>query len=167
MGLRTRSTPLVRLDPKRLRWPILSMLTIGMGAIFAGVTGRLGIFDSLLPGARGIAIGGGALLMASIGGVLLSNVYHRWSVLVGSSAGLQVIYPLGLHRLLATSRLEGRLSSAQLTVRSLGHRGAKGGSLEFVVLADEGQLRFTTSGALIPGFETAFEEWVSERTQIG
>jgi hypothetical protein len=108
----------------------------------------------------------GALLGLGMVALLTSHLAFGFAFLVGKPEGLQLIYPLGLHRWSKSSRLLGQLDHAQMLVETsvlpIGRRGPE--MIHLTVFAPEGTLvtQFRTRMAN-RDFQKRFEYWVVSR----
>jgi hypothetical protein len=100
-----------------------------------------------------------------VSALIVSNLVFGWAVLLGEAEGLQLIYPLGLHRWSARSRLRGRLDQATVKARgsAAGKRGREGLTL-VTITAPEGTLEFSfAADSANPDWQQRFGAWVESR----
>jgi len=83
----------------------------------------MGIFTSTGSFRRVPLIGISYFILVAMPLLVISSLVQDWAVLVGTESGLQVVYPLGLHRFLPKSRLVGDLVDAELHVSKIDARG--------------------------------------------
>ncbi len=150
---------------RRLRIPMIGMLLLAVGGLWAGHTDNMGILTATVSLGRGILIGLGYFILVAMPVLLISNLVQDWAILVGTESGLQAVYPLGLHRLMPKSRLVGDLVDAELHVSKTDARGRfQPAQLAFEVRASEGTLRFRVNdGGVNDDYERRFAEWLSTR----
>ncbi len=143
---------------------LVAFLLVLCGGIWAGWSGNTGIIEWAGDAGRVFVVVLSALGMLAVAVVVLSNVVQGWALLVGDSEGLQVLFPLGLHRLFARSRLVGSLEAAEMRVR---HRpaGRFMPALAYVTItAPEGALRFSFGDKYVNrDYRERFEAWVASR----
>jgi hypothetical protein len=148
-------------------WPLIVTFLLGCVSLWMGLTGSLVGSTAGIPSVavRWFMLAAGVLFVVAVPLLVLSNVIQHWAVLVGSEAGLQVVYPLGLHRFMHRSRLEGKLEGAALKLLRQTPGGRFQGPLTYVrVTAPEGKLEFSFSTtAANVDFPERFAEWAATR----
>jgi hypothetical protein len=167
IDVRADRVPIITMRGRARRFVGLGLLCVVMGAgsIWAGWSGNVGTFSWTGTSGRVAAVAGGVVLVVMMSGLILSNFVFGWAVLVGEPEGLQVIYPLGLHRWSARSRLRGRLDQAAVKAResAAGKRGRAG--LTFVTItAPEGTLEFSfAADSANADWQQRFRAWAESR----
>jgi hypothetical protein len=157
---------IVGVEPRRLTWPVVGTFLLGCVMVWMGLTGSLiysvGIRAAVV---RWFMVAGGTLFVVAMPLLIVSNVVQGWAVLVGTSPGLQLVYPFGLHRLARRSRLEGVLREAKLVVLRRTAGGRFQAPLTFVrITAPEGTLEFSFgTRAANTDFKERFAAWVATR----
>ncbi len=161
--------PIIQMQRHRLSVPLIAGFLAGCLFLWVGATGALiGSESSFgIPAVvqRSLLTACGTIFVVAIALLVLSNVVQNRAILVGTSRGLQVIYPLGLHRLMSRSRLEGPLRRVTLRVLKQTSGSRLQPPLSYLrITALEGTLNFSfATRAVNTDFRERFADWAATR----
>ena len=146
----------------RIRGPIKALVlfsAICVAGMVAGFTGNTGAFGGF--GTRLLVVAAGAIGLLMVVAMVFYHVIHRGAVVVAYPDRLQLLYPLGLHRLMPSTSLSGDLTTARLQDLGMDRSRPMTPPLRKFRMSVDGKSRdFTVAeAALVADWRERFDKW--------